>query len=210
MAPHGHLTRALATVKDLHGGQAWVRGDSAFATAKNVAAAVKGRAWFSFTVPTWVTATRAISTIPDDAWTPIVYPRAVRDEDTGELISQAQVAETSFVVFGSRPKAEQVTCRLIVRRVKRLGYAPARAARQGELFQTWRHHAFITNTTLDAVEADKHHRGHAIVEQVIAVPARLARTGRRLLVHLPRHWPWSAAWANLWDTATSPPSTATT
>lgn len=260
-----HLTRALATTKALHGGQVWVRGDSAFATAKNVAAACKGGAWFSFTVPAWKTVTRAISTIPEAAWTPIVYPRAVRDEETGELISEAQVAEAQFVAFTSRPKAEQVTCRLIVRRVKRLGNAPAQVTGQGELFTTWRHHGFITNTTLDAVDADRHHRGHAIVEQVIAelkdgplahlpsgkhaanaawlactviafnltraaahaagtararaatlrrtiiaVPARLAHTGRRHIMHLPERWPWSAAWTNLWHVATSPPATATT
>lgn len=256
-----HLRRALATCHDLHGAQVWVRGDAAFATAKNVTAAIKGGAWFSFTVPAWATVTRAISQIPDEQWTPIRYPRAIRDEDTGELISDAQVAETAFVAFTSHPKAEQVTCRLIVRRVKRLGQAPAQVTGQGELFTTWRHHAFITNTTLAAVEADAQHRGHAIIEQVIAelkdgplahlpsgrfsansawlactviafnlaraaahaagiararaaslrrtiiaVPARLARTARRRVIHLPEHWPWSQAWANLWHVATGPPA----
>ncbi len=260
-----HLRRALATCNSLHGAQVWVRGDAAFATAKNVTAAIKGGAWFSFTVPMWKTVTRAISQIPDEEWTPIRYPRAIRDEDTGELISDAHVAETSFVAFTSHPQAEQVTCRLIVRRVKRLGDAPAQVAGQGELFTTWRHHAFITNTTVSAVEADQHHRGHAIIEQVIAelkdgplahlpsgtftangawlactviafnlaraaahaagiaharaaslrrkiiaVPARLAHTARRRLIHLPRHWPWSAAWTNLWHVATGPPAPAAT
>ena len=36
------------------------------------------------------------------------------------------------------------------------------------MFDTWRYHAFITNTTLSAVEADAWHRKHAVVEQVIA------------------------------------------
>ena len=47
--------------------------------------------------------------------------------------------------------------------------------------------------------------------RIIAVPARLASTGRRLVLHLPRRWPWASAWANLWDTtATGPPPAATT
>src|SRR5437588_452074 len=37
---------------------------------------------------------RAIAAIPDTAWTPVRYPGAVEDPDTGELISEAEVAET--------------------------------------------------------------------------------------------------------------------
>lgn len=59
-----------------------------------------------------------------------------------------------------------MACRLVVRRVKRLNEAAA--AGQDELFTTWRYHAFITNTTLEKVQADRFHRGHAVVEQVIA------------------------------------------
>jgi hypothetical protein len=46
--------------------------------------------------------------------------------------------------------------------------------------------------------------------QLIAVPARLARTARRLVLHLPRDWPWQAAWAQLHSTvtATGPPGRA--
>lgn len=54
-------------------------------------------------------------------------------------------------------------CRLVVRRVKRLN-----PAGQDPLMDTWRYHAFITNSDLDTVEADRRHRDHAIVEQVIA------------------------------------------
>ena len=39
---------------------------------------------------------------------------------------------------------------------------------QEELFATYRHHGFITNSTLGTVEADDRHRDHAVVEQVIA------------------------------------------
>lgn len=257
---HWHLARALTQVNTMTGAsqRVWVRGDSAFATAKNVAAAVKSGAWFSFTVPAWATVTRAISLIPASAWTAIKYPNAIWDAETGEWVSEAEVAETSFTAFVSHPTARQVDCRLVVRRVKRLGGTSTQG--QGELFDTYRHHAFITNTTLPAVQADAHHRAHAIVEQVIAelkagplahlpsgkfaanaawlafavmafnisraaavaagtatarmatvlrtiiaTPARIAATGRRLIMHLPAHWPWKQAWTNLWDTAVGPP-----
>jgi hypothetical protein len=163
-----HLARALNQAGALTRAdqQAWVRGDCAFATAKNVRAAVRAGAWFSFTVPAWKTVTRAISRIGDDAWTPIKYPNAIWDEEGEQWISEAEVAETDFVAFISHPKVAQVVCRLVVRRVKRLGDKAGTG--QGELFDTWRHHAFITNTTLDTVDADAYHRGHAIIEQVIA------------------------------------------
>ena len=49
-----------------------------------------------------------------------------------------------------------------------------------------------------------------IRDQLINVPARLARTARRLVLHLPRHWPWEAGWQQLQSTvtATGPPARA--
>ena len=35
------------------------------------------------------------------------------------------------------------------------------------MWPTWRHHAFICNNTLTAVEADRFHRNHAVVELAI-------------------------------------------
>src|SRR4051794_21258454 len=40
---------------------------------------------------------------------------------------------------------------------------------------------------------------------LIAVPARLARTARRLRMHLPRDWPWETAWNRLFSSACGPP-----
>ena len=48
-----------------------------------------------------------------------------------------------------------------------------------------------------------------VARQIIATPARLEPTGRRLIMHLPTRWPWHSAWTNLWGTATSPPIAAT-
>ena len=43
--------------------------------------------------------------------------------------------------------------------------------------------------------------------QLIAVPGRLARSARRLVLHLPRHWPWQQALEQMIASATGPPAT---
>ena len=70
------------------------------------------------------------------------------DEAEQRWVSDAEVAEVPFTAFTGRRKAEHVTCRLIVRRVKRLQRLASDGTEQGELFATYRHHAFITNSTL--------------------------------------------------------------
>jgi hypothetical protein len=45
--------------------------------------------------------------------------------------------------------------------------------------------------------------------QLIAVPARLARSARRLRLHLPRDWPWETAWTQLFTSTCGPPGPAT-
>ena len=46
--------------------------------------------------------------------------------------------------------------------------------------------------------------------QLIGVPARLARSARRLLLHLPRNWPWAHPWQQLAAAAHPPPSAGLT
>jgi hypothetical protein len=87
------------------------------------------------------------------------YPGAVLDPDTGELISDAEVAEVTYTAFAHTKHA--VTARLIVRRVKD-------RARQEELFPVWRYHPFFTNSTESTVAADITHRRHAIIETTFA------------------------------------------
>jgi hypothetical protein len=54
-----------------------------------------------------------------------------------------------------------------VRRVKYLN--PKTAAQdQGELFPTYRCHAVFTDSPFHLVQAESHHRGHAIIEQLFA------------------------------------------
>jgi hypothetical protein len=55
-----------------------------------------------------------------------------------------------------------------VRRVPERNTSKLAAAGQQGLFQVWRHHALFTNNPAPLVTAEKTHRGHAIVEAVIA------------------------------------------
>jgi Transposase DDE domain group 1 len=44
---------------------------------------------------------------------------------------------------------------------------------------------------------------------LIAVPARIASSARRLTLHLPEAWPWEYAWTTLFNHACGPPRPAT-
>jgi len=254
------IVDAIATARAAGAtGQVMVRADSGYYRQDVIAAAVRANAWFSVTVRMNPSVRQAIAAIPDHAWTTIQYPRAIWDADEQRWISEAEVAETDFTAFTSHPTKRQVPCRLVVRRVKRLN--PAAKQGQDELFTMFRHHGFVTNSTLTAIDADETHRDHAIIEQVIAelkngplahvpsgnftanaawltlactafnllraagtaasvrhakarwatlrahlidVPARIASTARRLVLHLPTDWPWAPAWEDLWATSTTP------
>ena len=45
--------------------------------------------------------------------------------------------------------------------------------------------------------------------QLIAVPARIARSARRLRLHLPERWPWQTSWQAMFTAAAPPPAYAT-
>jgi hypothetical protein len=230
-----------------------LRADSAFYSREVIAACRRHNSRFSITARQDPAVRKAIANIGADAWTPIKYTNAVWDEAAQAWISDAEVAEVPYTAFASKPKAKQVTARLIVRRVP-----DANPAHQSELFTVYRYHAVFTDSPLPMLEAEKAHRGHAIIEQVIAdlkngplahlpsghfwansawlicaaiafnltraagalasalhakattgtiraqlinVPARLARSARRLALHLPANWPWEHAWQRLFAAA---------
>ena len=259
---------ALVTAKACGGtGLVTVRADSAYYGHDVLAAARRGGARFSVTVRMNPTVVKAISGIQESAWVPIHYPNAIWDEDEQRLVSDAEVAEVPyFTAFTSRPKADHISARLIVRRVKRLNPKTVPAG-QGELFSAYRHHGVFTDSPLIMLEAEKTHRAHAIVEQPVAdfkggalahlpssdssanaawlvlaaiafnltraagtiasvfhakattatirqqlivVPGRLARSARRLVIHLPKNWPWQDSWQGLFNTVCGPPNPATT
>ncbi|HEY6934536.1 MAG TPA: IS1380 family transposase [Marmoricola sp.] len=260
------LAQAIKTARAAGvSGRILARADSAYYGHAFVATALRHQAWFSVTARMTPTVIAAISSIASDDWQAIDYPNAVFDEAEQRWISDAEVAEVPFVAFTGRRKADHVSCRLVVRRVRRLQPLASDGTEQGELFAAYRHHAFITNSTHSLVQADQQHRDHALVEQVIAelkdgplahlpsgkyaanaawvahaviafniaratavaatmrtarwatvrtqiisIPARIASTSRRLVLHLPVHWPWASAWKSLWSTATGPPLPVTT
>jgi hypothetical protein len=140
-------------------GQILVRGDSAYGTRRVVNACRRAGARFSVVMTRNAAIERAIAAIDEAAWTPVRYPGAVRDPDTGTWISDAEVAEIAYTAFASRP--DRITARLVVRRVKDARYPDA-------LFPVWRYHPFLTNTDLPTDQADITHRGHAIIENVFA------------------------------------------
>jgi Transposase DDE domain group 1 len=162
-------------------GEILVRGDSAYGTSPVVTACLRAGARFSVVLLKTRPVLAAIAAIPEHAWTPVIYPGAVIDPDTGELISDAEVAEATFTAFAST--ATPVTARLVVRRVRD-------RARSDELFTVWRHHPFLTNSTEPTAQADITHRQHTIIETVLSdiIDGPLA--------HLPSgQFPSNAAWA---------------
>jgi len=45
--------------------------------------------------------------------------------------------------------------------------------------------------------------------KLVNVPCRVARSARRVTVHLPQAWPWESAWTQLIIHVTGPPPAAT-
>ncbi|MET3804860.1 hypothetical protein ABIB25_001856 [Nakamurella sp. UYEF19] len=136
-----------------------IRGDSAYGYSDVIAAVLRAGAKFSFVLTKNRAVNRAIGAIPADAWTPVRYPGAVIDPDTGQWISDAEVAEINYTMLAGTGKA--ITARLIVRRVKDRNHLD-------ELFPVWRYHPFFTNSTETVTAADITHRQHAIIESVFA------------------------------------------
>ncbi|MEH0931444.1 IS1380 family transposase [Micromonospora sp. CPCC 205558] len=153
------VTEAINTGKaaGADAGNIVARGDSAYCSGKVVNAVVKAGAMFSFAIARNPAVDAAIASIPDEQYTPVHYPGAVVDPDTGELISDAQVSEVEYTAFaGTR---HEITARLVVRRV-------LDANTQDPLFPVWRYHPFFTNNPEPVGEADITHRRHAICETV--------------------------------------------
>ena len=155
MVAHAVATARAAGVT----GQILVRGDSAYGTRAVVRACRRTGAQFSLVWTKNTAVAAAIAAIPEHAWTPVRYPGAVRDPDTGAWISDAEVAEIPYTAFASTTDA--VTARLIVRRVKDARHPDA-------LFPVWRYHPFFTDSTEPVADADITHRRHAIIETVFA------------------------------------------
>ena len=171
-----------------------VRMDSAYYAAEVLHAIRRAGARFSVTVPQNASVRAAVGAVPQDAWTPIRYPRAIWDDQLGCWVSEAEVAETGYTAFTGNPVKRwqqgtdrPITARLIIRRVRdQNAKAPAG---QGELFPAWRYHAVFTDSPFQMLQAEEQHRGHAIIEQVFA------DWNDGPLAHLPSgSFPANAAW----------------
>ena len=110
------------------------------------AAARRAGARVSLTTGSNPSVNAAIAGIAEQAWTPIHYPDAFVDPDTGELVSDAEVAEVPYTAFAGQPERLRAPGRLIVRRVKRLNPVDG----QDGLFDAWRHHAVFTTSPYTA------------------------------------------------------------
>jgi hypothetical protein len=147
----------------------------------------RNEAYSSVTVPMNSSIQAAIAAIPEVAWTAIKYLQAIWDDQLDCWVSDAEVAEIQYAAFASRKKSEQVTARLIVRRIRARNEKAAQG--QDELFPAWRHHAVLTDSPFEMIQAEGQHRDHAIVEQVIA------DLNAGPLAHLPSgHFAANAAW----------------
>lgn len=154
------VAQAIATARAAGvTGQILVRGDSSYGNRFVVGACRGHGARFSLVMSRNTAIDRAINSIDESAWTPVKYPGAVRDPETGDWISDAEVAEIGYTAFASTK--DRITARLIVRRVKDARFRDA-------LFPVWRYHPFFTNTDLPVAEADITHRQHAIIETVFS------------------------------------------
>jgi Transposase DDE domain group 1 len=116
-----------------------IRADAGFWSKHVIKACRDHQVGYSITVRQ-VTAIKAAIAGIDDDWQRIDYT----------IGGDAEVAECAY---GDNH-------RLVVRRTRIIGA-------QAELFDNWRHHAFITDGTGTAVALDAEHRAHAVVELAI-------------------------------------------
>lgn len=127
----------LARLERAGAGEAMVvRADSGFYQHRLLNRLSKAGVGFTVTIQLRQPVRAAIDAIGERAWWRIEYPDG-----------EAHVAEC---VYRGR--------RLIVRRVRN-HHGP-----QGQLFPTWRYHAFVTNLGGSAWQLDRYHRHHAVVE----------------------------------------------
>ena len=89
--------------------------------------------------------------------------RDLRRDVPQQWFFDAEVEEVGYTAFTSKPKAKQITARLVERRAKDMN-----PNNQSELFTAHRYHAVFTNSPLPMLDAEKSHRAYAIPEQVIA------------------------------------------
>ena len=135
-------------------GQIVLRADSGYWSNKVIKACTDHQARYSITVRQTAPVQRAEALIDDAAWTMIRHPDpdSLGPADHAGPVDKGQEAWVAEADLDGR--------RLIVRRTRD-------ADGPGVLFDTWRHHAFVTDRTGTPIDLDVDHRRHAVVELVI-------------------------------------------
>ena len=154
------VAQAIATARAAGAsGKILVRGDSAYGNRAVVRACVRGNAEFSLVMTKNRAIARAIASIPDTAWTPVRYPGAVQDPDTGEWISDAEVAEVTYTAFAPPPTGSPPGWWYAGSKTPA---TPTRCSRSGATTHS------SPTPTCPPQQADIVHRRHAIIETVFA------------------------------------------
>lgn len=149
----GRARRAGAT------GPIVIRADSGYCSTKVIGACADHHVAYSITVRQTPPVVRAEAAIDEAGWTLIRHP------DPGNLnpADHAGHIDLDNIDTGQEAWVAETTLdgrRLIVRRT-------LDAISQTALFDTWRHHGFVTDRQGTAIELDVDHRRHAVVELVI-------------------------------------------
>jgi hypothetical protein len=165
------ITEAIGAARDAGcSGRIVARMDSAYYSRAAIWAVRRAGACFSVTAQLNTAVKATIATIPPAAWTPISYPRALWDDQLGCWVSDAEVAEVEYTAFTAYWRRGHIpaplTARLIARRVRDMNTKTADG--QAELFPVWRYHAVFTDSPFETIQAEEHHRDHAVIEQVFA------------------------------------------
>lgn len=175
------LRTSLATARACGAtGNILVRMDSAFLSGQVITETITAGAWFSITARHTRNITAAIHAIDEPHWQPVTLTTPIHDEDTGEPITHAEIAETSLTILTNitHHPSGPVTVRLIVRRTPRT----TPDSHQQPLFPAYRHYAILTNSPLDPVQAEAYHRQRAgSIEHV------LRQLTSDTLAHFPSH-----------------------
>jgi len=140
----GLLAKAVARVRrGGHEGPIEIGADSAFHNSKVIGRCIKLGVRYSITARKDKIVRELIDTIDERKWRSIEYRGGI-----------AQVAESYHGLRAGE--------RLIIRRVKNYDRHG-----QGSLFDTWQHHAFVTNKEGDTLTLDAEHRKRAMQELAI-------------------------------------------
>jgi hypothetical protein len=190
------------------------RADSQFYNADVVAACRRAGARFSLTVRMNPHLAAAITQIPDEAWTPVRYPEAFVSGQ-GELFTPWRYhpvfTDSPFTMLQTELQHRQ---HAVIEQVIADGKSGPLAHLPSGRFQAinawlalWAI-AFNLLRAAGCLAGAFHARATTATLRayLVNIPARIARSARRVTLHLPSRWPWQHAFTDLFDAAHAPPA----